>query len=106
MPPDQELWESLFDKSANWYDKRPTRNNRPDFVHKNYHFPLWLNDWTPGWAKEQVAEADRRRRVWEKVMHLFTAVNLACRDICIPDSAQAELNMIKAQPHTCFATYW
>ena len=78
MLTDQELWEKLFNDPGEWYDKRPTKNNRPDFVHKHDHFSLWLNQWAPGWAKEKVAEADKHRSVWEKVMPLCSAVNLDC----------------------------
>lgn len=67
MPPQEELWKSLFSEPGMWYDKRPTVNNRPNFVHKQHHFSLWLNG-APEWVVKGVADADSAVEVlWEKV---------------------------------------
>ncbi len=67
MPPQEELWKSLFSEPGMWYDKRPTVNNRPDFVHKQHHFSLWLNG-APDWVVKGIADADSAVEVlWEKV---------------------------------------
>ncbi|DBA87227.1 TPA: hypothetical protein ACH3X1_004293 [Trebouxia sp. C0004] len=66
MPPQEELWKSLFSEPGMWYDKRPTMNNRPNFVHKQHHFSLWLNG-APEWVVEGIAEADDLlEEKWEK----------------------------------------
>ena len=68
MLPDKDMWWSLFNDPDMWYDKRPTVNNRPDFVHKQHHFSLWLNEWTPAWAAEGVKIADANvQATWAKV---------------------------------------
>lgn len=67
MLPDEDLWKDLFRDPDMWYDKRPTENNRPSFVHKMHHFPLWLNQWTPEWAVAGIKDADASREAWVKV---------------------------------------
>ncbi len=67
MPHQEELWKSLFSEPGMWYDKRPTVNNRPNFVHKQHHFSLWLSS-APEWAVKGIADADSAVQVlWEKV---------------------------------------
>ena len=67
MLPQEELWKSLFSEPGMWYDKRPTMNNRPNFVHKQHHFSLWLEG-APEWVVKGIADADSAVEVlWEKV---------------------------------------
>ena len=90
MPSQDELWQSLFKDYTLWYDKRPTVNGRPDFVHKQHHFSLWLNKWTPKWALEGVTEADELIAVpWEKV-HIYLCKQLA---VFAPPHACCSLRM-------------
>lgn len=66
MLPQEELWKSLFSEPGMWYDKRPTVNNRPNFVHKQHHFSLWLEG-APEWVVKGIADADSAVEVlWEK----------------------------------------
>lgn len=58
MLPEAYLWKSLFEEPTMWYDKRPTKNNRPAFVHRHHHYPLWLGDRTPVEAIEHVQRID------------------------------------------------
>lgn len=67
MLPTEELWKNVFSDPDMWYDKRPTENNSPAFVHKVHHFALWLNQWTPEWARAGVQNADASREAWKKV---------------------------------------
>ena len=78
MLSDEELWWDLLNKPDMWYDKRPTVNQRPDFVHKQHHFSLWLDSkWTPDWAAKGVEDADDSvRAAWAKVC-LWQAVAVA-----------------------------
>lgn len=67
MLPQEELWKSLFSEPSKWYDKRPTVSNRPNFVHKQHHFSLWLSS-APEWVAKGIADADSAVKVlWEKV---------------------------------------
>ncbi|KAL0051821.1 hypothetical protein WJX82_002688 [Trebouxia sp. C0006] len=66
MLPQEELWKSLFSEPSKWYDKRPTVSNRPNFVHKQHHFSLWLSS-APEWVAKGIADADSAVKVlWEK----------------------------------------
>ncbi|KAL3158216.1 hypothetical protein ABBQ38_010470 [Trebouxia sp. C0009 RCD-2024] len=58
MLPEAYLWKSLFEEPTLWFDKRPTKNNRPAFVHRHHHYPLWLGDRTPVEAIEHVQRID------------------------------------------------
>jgi len=71
LPPQEELWKSLFSEPDMWYDKRPAVNNRPNFVHKQHHFSLWLNV-APEWVAKGIADADSAvKALWEKVCQCF-----------------------------------
>lgn len=69
MLPEAVLWKSLFEEPAMWFDKRPTMNNRPAFVHSQHHYPLWLGHRTPREAIEEVQRLDDLNEGrWAKVL--------------------------------------
>lgn len=69
MLPEPILWKSLFEEPAMWFDKRPTKNNRPAFVHSQHHYPLWLGQRTPREAIEEVQRLDDLNEgQWAKVL--------------------------------------
>lgn len=69
MLPEAFLWKSLFDEPTLWFDKRPTKNNRPAFVHRHHHYPLWLGDRTPAEALAHVKRIDDLNEGrWVKVL--------------------------------------
>ena len=80
MLPEAMLWKSLFEEPATWFDKRPTKNNRPAFVHSQHHYPLWLGHRTPCEAIEEVQRLDNLNEGrWAKV---FEQTNVSQHSAC------------------------
>ena len=79
MLPEACLWKSLFEEPELWFDKRPTKNNRPAFVHRHHHYPLWLGDRTPAEAIEHVQRIDDLNEGrWVKVSEQTALQHAAC----------------------------
>ena len=82
MLPEDLLWKSLFEEPAIWFDKRPTQNNRPAFVHSQHHYPLWLGHRTPREATEEVQRRDDLNEGrWAKVLE-----QAAVQTYCLSDN--------------------
>ena len=96
-PSDEQLWRHLIHEREMWYDKRPTINNAPAFVHKKDHIGLWLNDWTPAWAKDSVKRLDAELAApWAKV-RLY--VVFLCKPSCFSSGPRRYLSLLMCCLH-------